>query len=141
MSAAEAASLKATSGAGVNVDEEEAENIELGIKRTFLDGRGFISVAYYQTDLTNVHTPLFAVSYTGDDGTQQVISGNTTTAGGSADLDGIEIDGRVLIDDNWAVAFTYAINNSSIGGGFQSADTFDLMGDRNAVQGLSLIHI
>ena len=135
LSAAEAASLKATSGAGVNVDEEEAENIELGIKRTFLDGRGFISVAYYQTDLTNVHTPLFAVSYTGDDGTQQVISGNTTTAGGTADLDGIEIDGRVLVNDNWAVAFTYAINNSSIGGGFQSADTFDLMGDRNAVQG------
>ena len=135
LSAAEAASLKATSGAGVNVDEEEAENIELGIKRTFLDGRGFISVAYYQTDLTNVHTPLFAVSFTGDDGTQQVISGNTTTAGGTADLDGIEIDGRVLVNDNWAVAFTYAINNSSIGGGFQSADTFDLMGDRNAVQG------
>ena len=135
LSAAEAASLKATSGAGVNVDEEEAENIELGIKRTFLDGRGFISVAYYQTDLTNVHTPLFAVSYTGDDGTQQVISGNTTTAGGTAALDGIEIDGRVLVNDNWAVAFTYAINNSSIGGGFQSADTFDLMGDRNAVQG------
>ena len=135
LSAAEAASLKATSGAGVNVDEEEAENFELGVKRTFLDGRGFISVAYYQTDLTNVHTPLFAVSYTGDDGTQQVISGNTTTAGGTAELDGIEIDGRVLIDDNWALAFTYAINNSSIGGGFQSADTFDLMGDRNAVQG------
>mgnify|MGYP000846259592 FL=1 len=136
LSASELASLKEeTGGSGVRIDEEEAENIELGIKRNFLDGRGFISVAYYQTDLSNVHTPLFAVSYTGDDGTQQVISGNTTTQAGNAELDGIEIDGRVLVNDNWSVGFTYAINNSSIGGGFQSADTFDLMGDRNAVQG------
>ena len=136
LSSAELESLKkVTGGSGVRIDEEEAENIELGLKKTIMDGRGFVSIAYYSTDLTNVHTPLFAVSYTGDDGTQQVISGNTTTAGGTADLDGIEIDGRVLVNDNWAVAFTYAINNSYIGGGFQSADTFDLMGERNAVQG------
>ncbi len=136
LSAAELASLRETTGgSGVNVGEEEAENIEFGLKRTTLDGRGFISIAYYQTDLSNVHTPLFAVTYTGDDGTQQVITGNTTTAGGSAELDGIEIDGRVLLNDNWALAFTYAINNSEIGSGFQSADTFDLMGDRDAVIG------
>ncbi len=136
LSAAELESLKkVTGGSGVRIAEEEAENIEFGLKKTTLGGRGFISIAYYQTDLSNVHTPLFAVSYTDDAGLQQVISGNTTTAGGTAELDGIEIDGRVLIDDNWALAFTYAINNSEIGSGFQSADTFDLMGDRDAVIG------
>ena len=136
LSEAELTSLKqVTGGSGVRIDEEEAENIELGLKKTFLDGRGFISVAYYNTDLTNVHTPLFAVSYTGDDGTQQVISGNTTTAGGNAELNGFEVDGTILINDNLSLAFTYAMNDSEIGEGFQSADTFDLMGDRDAVRG------
>ena len=136
LSAAELESLKkVTGGSGVRIDEEEAENIELGLKKTIMDGRGFVSIAYYSTDLTNVHTPLFAVSYTGDDGTQQVISGNTTTAGGTADLNGFELDGSILINENLSLAFTYAINDSEIGEGFQSADTFDLMGDRNAVVG------
>ena len=52
-----------TGGADVEVDEEVAENWELGLKRSFLDGRGFISAAYYTTDLTNVHIPSVA-SYT-----------------------------------------------------------------------------
>jgi iron complex outermembrane recepter protein len=136
LSATELASLKKeTGGSGVRIDEEEAENIEIGLKKTILGGRGFISVAYYSTDLTNVHTPLFAVSYLGDDGIQQVISGNTTTQAGNAELDGIEIDGRVVVNENLALGFTYAINNSEIGSGFQSADTFDLIGDRNIVAG------
>ena len=136
LSAAELESLKqVTGGSGVRIDEEEAENIELGLKKTIMDGRGFVSVAYYSTDLTNVHTPLFAVSYTGDDGLQQVISGNTTTAGGTADLSGFELEGSILINENLSLGFTYANNDSEIGEGFQSADTFDLMGDRDAVIG------
>ena len=128
-----------TGGAGVKIDEEESENIEIGIKSTILDGRGFISVAYYQTDLTNVHTPLFAVSYTGtdEDGNPatEVISGNTTSQGGNAELSGLEIDGTVRLNESWSVDFTYALNDSEIESGFQSADTFDLMGDRDAVIG------
>ena len=124
-----------TGGAGVAIDEEDSENIEFGIKSTILDGRGFIAVAFYQTDLTNVHAPLFAVSYTGDDGTQTVISGNTTAQGGNAELSGIELDGTILLNDLWSLDFTYAKNDSEIKSGFQSADTFDLMGDRNAAIG------
>ena len=59
-------SLAQTGGADVEVDEEVAENWELGLKRSFLDGRGFVSAAYYTTDLTNVHIPSVA-SYTGVD--------------------------------------------------------------------------
>ena len=124
-----------TGGAGVKIDEEESENIEIGIKSTILDGRGFISLAFYQTDLSNVHTPLFAVSYTDDDGNPVVISGNTTSQGGDAELSGIELDGTVRLNDSWSVDFTYALNDSEIKSGFQSADTFDLMGDRDAVIG------
>ena len=142
LSEAQLAEIKQqTGGAGVKIDEEESENIEFGIKSSILNGRGFIAVAFYQTDLTNVHTPLFAVSYTGDDGNPVVISGNTTSQGGKAELSGIEIDGTVLLNDLWSLDFTYARNDSEIKDGFQSADTFDLMGNRNAVLGLSLIHI
>ena len=136
LSASQLDQVKAqTGGAGVKIDEETSENIEFGIKSSIMDGRGFVAVAFYQTDLTNVHTPLFAVSYTGDDGTQQVISGNTTSQGGKAELSGIELDGTILLNDLWSLDFTYAKNDSEIKSGFQSADTFDLMGDRNAVIG------
>jgi iron complex outermembrane receptor protein len=136
LSASQLDQVKAqTGGAGVEIDEETSENIEFGIKSSIMDGRGFIAVAFYQTDLTNVHTPLFAVSYTGDDGTQQVISGNTTSQGGKAELSGIELDGTILLNDLWSLDFTYAKNDSEIKSGFQSADTFDLMGDRNAAIG------
>jgi iron complex outermembrane receptor protein len=124
-----------TGGATVEVDEEVSENMEFGIKKTILDGRGFISVAIYDTDLTNVHTPFFSPTYTGADGNIAILSGNITSQGGEASLSGIEIDGTVILNDLWSLDFTYAVNDSEIGNGFQSSDTFDLMGDRNAVLG------
>ena len=136
LSESQLAEVKAqTGGAGVKIDEETSENIEFGIKSSILDGRGFVAVAFYQTDLDNVHTPLFSVSYTGDDGLPAVLSGNTTSQGGKAELSGIELDGTILLNDLWSLDFTYAKNDSEIKSGFQSADTFDLMGDRDAVIG------
>jgi len=136
LSESQLAEVKAqTGGAGVKIDEETSENIEFGIKSSILDGRGFIAVAFYQTDLDNVHTPLFSVGYTGDDGMPAVLSGNTTSQGGKAELSGIELDGTILLNDLWSLDFTYAKNDSEIKSGFQSADTFDLMGDRDAVIG------
>ena len=124
-----------TGGAGIEVDEEVSENIEFGIKRTILDGRGFVSVAIYDTDLTNVHTPFFSPTYTDADGNQALLSGNITSQGGNANLSGIEVDGTVILNDLWSLDFTYAMNDSEIGAGFQSADTFDLDGDRLAAVG------
>ena len=124
-----------TGGAGIEVDEEVSENLEFGIKKTILDGRGFVSVAIYDTDLTNVHTPFFSPTYTDADGNQALLSGNITSQGGNANLSGIEIDGTVILNDLWSLDFTYAINDSKIGEGFQSADTFDLDGDRLAAVG------
>ena len=124
-----------TGGATVEVDEEVSENLEFGIKRTILDGRGFVAVAIYDTDLTNVHTPFFSPTYTDADGNQALLSGNITSQGGEASLNGIEIDGTVILNELWSLDFTYAINDSEIGNGFQSADTFDLDGDRNKVLG------
>ena len=79
----------------------------------------FIAVAFYQTDLDNVHTPLFSVGYTGDDGMPAVLSGNTTSQGGKAELSGIELDGTILLNDLWSLDFTYAKNDSEIKSGFQ----------------------
>jgi len=136
LSESQLAEVKAqTGGAGVKIDEETSENIEFGIKSSIMDGRGFIALAFYQTDLDNVHTPLFSVGYTGDDGLPAVLSGNTTSQGGKAELSGIELDGTILLNDFWSLDFTFAKNDSEIKSGFQSADTFDLMGDRDAVIG------
>ena len=87
-------------GADVQVDEEVAENWELGLKRSFLDGRGFVSAAYYSTDLTNVHIPSVAFySDVDEDGNAiQVPTGNVTGQGGNAELSGLELEGTVLTE-------------------------------------------
>ena len=122
-----------TGGADVQVDEEVAENWEIGLKRNFLDGRGYVSAAYYSTDLTNVHIPSVAF-YTGDDGVL-VSTGNVTGQGGNAELSGLEIEGTVLMNENLTLGFTYALNDSELGSTFISPDTGDLMGDSTLAQG------
>jgi iron complex outermembrane receptor protein len=122
-----------TGGADVQVEEEVAENWEIGLKSGFLDGRGFVSIAYYSTDLENVHIPSVAY-YTADDGTLTP-TGNITSQGGTADLSGLEIEGNLLINANWALGFTYALNDSELGSSFLSPDASDLVGDATAAVG------
>ena len=124
-----------TNGAGVEVDEEDSENIEVGLKTSFSEGRGFVAVSAYRTDVENVQTPIFAASYTDDAGEPQVVSGSIVGQGASAELSGLEIEGGYIINDNWSVEFTYAYNTSEIGRGFFSSDAYDVLGDSNFVQG------
>jgi len=134
LSASQTAEIAAqTGGADIQVDEEVAENLEFGIKKTILDGRGYISAAFYSTDLTNVHIPSVAY-YTGDDGTS-VTTGNITGQGGDAELSGVEIEGTVLMNENITLGFTYAINDSELGSSFNSPDAKDLLGDATAAVG------
>jgi len=121
-----------TGGADVQVDEEVAENWELGLKRSFLDGRGFVSAAYYSTDLTNVHIP--SVAYYTVDGVQ-TLTGNVTSQGGNAELNGLEVEGTVLLNENLTLGFTYALNDSELGNKFLSGDAKDLLGDDTLAQG------
>ena len=96
-----------------------------------MHGRGFISAAYYTTDLTNVHIPSVA-SYTDVDeegASIQVATGNITGQGGTADLSGLEIEGTVLLNENLTLGFTYALNDSELGSTFFSPDAADLLGD------------
>ena len=115
-----------TGGADVEVDEEVAENLEFGIKKTILDGRGFVSAAIYSTDLTNVHIPSVA-TYTVDG--VPTLTGNVTSQGGDAELSGLEVEGTVLMNENLTLGFTYAINDSELGSNFRSGDAGDLLGD------------
>ncbi|MBT4211225.1 MAG: TonB-dependent receptor [Porticoccaceae bacterium] len=121
-----------TGGADIQVDEEVAENWELGLKRSFLDGRGFVSAAYYSTDLTNVHIP--SVAYYTVDGVQ-TLTGNVTSQGGNAELNGLEVEGTVLLNENLTLGFTYALNDSELGNKFLSGDAKDLLGDNTLAQG------
>ena len=124
-----------TGGAGLQVDEEESENFELGIKTSFANGRGFLSASVYKTDISNLQTPVFAVSYTDDAGADQVISGSIVGQGATAKLSGLELEGVYLINEALKAEFTYAYNKSKIGGGFDSSDAYDLLGDSDAANG------
>ena len=126
-----------TGGADVEVDEEVAENWELGLKRSFLDGRGFVSAAYYSTDLTNVHIPsvAFYSDVDADGNAIQVPTGNITGQGGNAELNGLELEGTVLLNENLTLGFTYALNDSELGNTFSSPDAQDLLGDSSLAVG------
>lgn len=135
LSPTELAQIKQQTGSGVEVDEEDSENIEIGLKTSFSEGRGFVTVTAYKTDVENVQSPIFAAAYTDDNGDAQVISGSIVGQGSSAELSGIEVEGGYIFNDNWSAEFTYAYNTSEIGRGFFSADAFDILGDSNFVQG------
>ena len=126
-----------TGGADIQVDEEVAENWELGLKRSFLDGRGFVSAAYYSTDLTNVHIPsvAFYTDVDADGNSVQTLTGNVTSQGGNAELSGLEVEGTVLLNENLTLGFTYALNDSELGNKFLSADAKDILGDNTLSQG------
>jgi outer membrane receptor protein involved in Fe transport len=127
--------LPQNNGTGVSVGEEELESMEVGFKSYFLDGRGYLAVALYKMKIENLHTSTFALSYTDDDGAAQNITGSFVSDGASVDMGGVEVEGSVLLNENWSLGFTYAQNNSEFGNDFFSSQAFDLLGDATLAAG------
>ena len=76
------AGLTLSQGNGVmDFEDEEADNIEIGIKSTLADGQATLNVALFQMDFENLQTSSY-------DGTRFII-GNAA----SADIKGIELEG------------------------------------------------
>jgi len=100
--------LNGAIGLGVSTpeyDEEESKNFEIGMKRTFMDGRLQGNFALYFTDITKYQltTPVAAPSGA---------LNSVVTNQGDGEVWGIEMDLRMAVSENVEVGFTYALADS-----------------------------
>ncbi len=118
--------IAAAGGGGVEVEEEEITNIEFGVKGLFWNGRIQVSAAVYFSDWGSVIAPEI-IQYINADGEADSVQVNAT--GGQADLSGLELEGTVLLSENFTLDGTFAYNSSDIGD-FESPDALNLLGNR-----------
>ena len=110
----------ATVGLKKEIDEEELEMIEVGVKASLLNGRAWIQAAIYQGDWSAQQA---AGTFVDD-----VFYGGTAT-GGDIDLSGFELEGAWAVSDNFTVEATFSHNDSEIKTLTDCADCAVLMGD------------
>ncbi len=118
--------IAAAGGGGIEVNEEEITNIEFGVKGLFWDRRLQLSAAVYFSDWTNVIAPEI-IAIVNAAGQPENIQVNAT--GGQADLSGLELEGTVLLSENFTLDGTFAYNTSKIND-FESPDALNLLGNR-----------
>ena len=109
----------ALSGIYKEVEEEELEMSEFGIKASLMDGRAWMQAAVYQGDWSAQQA---AGAFVGD-----VFYGGTAT-GGEIELSGYEIEGAWAVSDNFKLEATISNNDSDIKILTDCADCAVLMG-------------
>jgi len=109
----------ALSGIYKEIEEEELEMTEFGIKASLMDGRAWMQAAVYQGDWRAQQA---AGAFVGD-----VFYGGTAT-GGEIDLSGYEIEGAWAVSDNFKLEATLCNDDSDIKTLTDCADCTVLLG-------------
>jgi iron complex outermembrane receptor protein len=112
-------------GLGLEVPEEELDNMEIGLKGSFLDGRAWLQAAIYQGDWLAQSVAGTTVTLPG--GGTDFIAG--TVVGGEIELSGIELEGAWAATDNLTLEGTYSLNKSKIKANASCGDCAVLLGD------------
>ena len=86
---------------------ETNENIEIGIKKVWYDGRLVTNLAVYQIDATNVQVTQPAP------GTIGTITSIVVGEGNLGEVSGLELEVSWLINNNWNLAFNYSLADST----------------------------
>ncbi len=125
--------LAAAPNATVDVDEEQLDNLEFGVKSTWLDGRARTTVAIYFDEWID-----------GQVGNNIAVAmGSTfnlipvTINNGTADLKGIEFEGTWLATDNLALSATFGLNDTKLTN-FPCNDCNDVWGTFTGAEGNEL---
>ncbi len=103
------AEIARVSGATLEVDQEEIDTFDLGVKARFAEGRGNVQATVYAGKLTNQQVSQ-VVQFTDP---CLVISSFLTNVGES-DLQGIEVDVAYQLTDNLTVTAAYSYNDVEI---------------------------
>ena len=87
------------------IEEEELEMSEIGVKASLMDGNAWVQAAFYQGDWSAQQA---AGAFVGD-----IFYGGTAT-GGDIDLSGFELEGVWRVSDNFTLEATLSNNASDI---------------------------
>ena len=104
------------------IEEEELDMSELGIKASLLDGRAWLQASIYRGDWTAQTAAGTFVD--------EVFYGGTAT-GGEIELSGFEVEGAWAVSDNFTLEGTYGLNDSDIKVLKDCADCGVLMGTQD----------
>ncbi len=83
-------------------DDEDSDAIELGFKGRFLDGRASLNGAFFYQKFDGYLGFVRGVQVLNDEGEPVDISGGIIF-NGDADIYGMELEGRMLLTDNWSI--------------------------------------
>lgn len=99
----------AITGAQRDVEEEELDNFEIGVKASFLEGRGFVALTGYQGRIRNQQTSqTFVVT------TPAVNVGTVLVNRGETEFSGVELEVDYRATDALRLAAAFALNDTEI---------------------------
>lgn len=101
--------IVALTGASLNVDEEELDDFEVGVKANLLDGRAFVALTAYTGKIKNQQV---AQAYTVT--TPVVNVGTVLVNRGETKFDGVEFEGEWRLTESFKLGGAFAINNTKI---------------------------
>ena len=110
LSAAEAASLEQNSGAQLDVAPETLDQYEIGVKGTLLDGRLQGSLIGYWGEITDQQVQQIGEFV--DDDTGLLSPVGILTNVGLLDMNGMELEARFQLTENWLLTGAFARNST-----------------------------
>lgn len=108
LSAAEAASLERNSGAQLAVEPETLDQYEVGVKGTLLDGRLQASLVGYWGEITDQQVQQIGYFVDDEDGLENPVG--ITTNVGLLDMNGMELEARFQLTEQWLLTGAFARN-------------------------------
>ncbi|MFQ3322709.1 MAG: iron complex outermembrane receptor protein [Pseudomonadales bacterium] len=122
-------------------DDETSDAIEFGMKGRFWDGRATANVAIYLQKFDGLISRNIGLQAQKADGTGSFDIPGGLTYNADANMQGLEIDGQILITERWSAGGAFSYNESEYDDGAQSPCssagellTCDIGGDRIAGQ-------
>jgi iron complex outermembrane receptor protein len=94
-------------------DPEELDSWEVGVKSTWWDGRAVTNVALFYSDYQDMQIPGSVGVDTDGDGVNDSFVGTVTNAAQS-EISGIEIEGNILLTENFSAQFAASFLDAEI---------------------------
>ena len=94
-------------------DAEELDSFELGFKATWLQGRAITNIALFYSEYSDMQIPGSVGADSDGDGVNDTFVGTVTNAAEST-IAGLEIEGNVLLTENFSMQFSASLLDTSI---------------------------
>ncbi|TCO75369.1 TonB-dependent receptor [Chromatocurvus halotolerans] len=94
-------------------DAEELDSFELGFKATWLEGRAITNIALFYSEYSDMQIPGSVGADSDGDGVNDTFVGTVTNAAEST-ISGLEIEGNVLLTENFSMQFSASLLDTSI---------------------------